>query len=225
MREKCCVYSVQALNSTSQITYSSCSCSCLISSVKQDKITHKLMPQYLTPLVIIRLTVSTLWKETDQHDTSMRQRKKSESLSGFETLTFRTPWMFVQLTLKFCQFLWYCPGWFFCFCIVVIYPTSVCLVLLPRTWIKLNLTKWYKKNFSDYKKPSKTDHIQDKLVISLHKHLVPDLYMYLSRGLKFCWFLPSRNFGFSVVEVCSTIRCLVLCPWGLLLQIYTQPSQ
>lgn len=63
--------------------------------------------------------------------------------------------------------------------------------------------------------------------MSLHKHFVTDLYMYmyLSRSLKFCWFLPSRNFGFSVVEVCSTIRCLVLCPWGLLLQIKTKLGQ
>ena len=130
--------------------------------------------------------------------------------------------MFVQLTLKFCQFLWYCPGWFFCFCIVVIYPTGVCLVLLPRTRVKLNLTKWYKTLSVTVEKPSKTPYSG---VMSLHKHFVMGLCMYPSRSLKFCWFLPSRNFGFSVVEVCSTIRCLVLCPWGLLLQIDTRPSQ
>lgn len=41
--------------------------------------------------------------------------------------------------------------------------------------------------------------------------------LYLSWSLELCWLLPGGDFGFSVVEVRSTIRSLVLCPWGLVL--------
>lgn len=44
-------------------------------------------------------------------------------------------------------------------------------------------------------------------------------YMYLSWSLEFCWLLPGGHFGVCIVEVCSSIRSLVFCPWGLFLQI------
>lgn len=44
-------------------------------------------------------------------------------------------------------------------------------------------------------------------------------YMYLSWSLEFCWLLPCGHFGVCIVEVCSPIRSLVFCPWGLFLQI------
>lgn len=40
---------------------------------------------------------------------------------------------------------------------------------------------------------------------------------YLSWSLQFIWFLPGGDFRFSVIEVCSAIRSLVLCPWSFVL--------
>ena len=114
-------------------TYSSCSCSCFIISATRLKIALVIMyMNHITPCSVTRMYITSSntkhlkfpWKLTTKYICV------KISISAF---------LVAKLTLKFCQFLWDCPSWFFGFIVVIINSTSVWLVLFPRTGVKLNL--------------------------------------------------------------------------------------